>query len=184
MPIEISFDELNIWGISVVSEEGNWVCHYHRVFNWVRKPVLVADVWPQHKSRRNPCFWGTVSAVGLSLISVQTSFCGKSPHRLLCAAHLGGFTYWSGFFMCNRAFWGVFAEKFALGNAKLVVSVVVFAGSVEELPIVIVTSLIVFWKFHMKIRNPAQLAVDVSLNGQFRVVRHTRALHFILLVGV
>jgi len=36
----------------------------------------------------------------------------------------------------------------------------------------------------MKIRNPAQLAVDVSLNGQFRVVRHTRALHFILLVGV
>ena len=118
MPIEISFEELKIWGISVVSEEGNWVCHYHRVFNWVRKPVLVADVWPQHKSRRNPCFWGTVSAVGLSLISVQTSFCGKSPHRLLCAAHLGGFTYWSGFFMCNGAFWGVFAEKFALSSCK------------------------------------------------------------------
>jgi hypothetical protein len=67
--------------------------------------------------------------------------------------------------MRNGTIWGVFAEKLALCDACLVVSVVVFTGRVEEFLVVIVASVIVFGKFYMKIWDPAQLPVDVSLHG-------------------
>ena len=62
--------------------------------------------------------------------------------------------------------------------------IVIGFWSVEELPVVVVSVIVILGFLNIKIGDPSQLTDNVSLNCQFGILWHTGVLNFILNVGV
>ena len=85
---------------------------------------------------------------------------------------------------CYRASGRILAEEFLVRQTGIVELVVVILGPVKELTVGWVHLVIVLRELHIKVIDPAQLSVDVSLLRKLGVVRHASTLYIVLFVGV
>ena len=84
----------------------------------------------------------------------------------------------------DGAFRGVLAEELRVGHRLRVKATMVDARPVEELPIRRVQPVVIFAHLDVKIRDPAKLAIDISIFGHFGVLGHARPFELILIVWV
>jgi hypothetical protein len=61
---------------------------------------------------------------------------------------------------------------------------VVLTGGIKVLFVVRVSVIVIFRELNMEIWDPAKFAVDISIFGKFRIVRHPSSFNFVLFIGV
>jgi len=79
---------------------------------------------------------------------------------------------------------GVLPEEFRVGHGRIIEGHVVVHGAVEILSVRMVPLIVVLGALHVEVGDPSQLAVNVPVFRNFRVVGHARALELVHLVGV
>ena len=84
----------------------------------------------------------------------------------------------------NRTLRSVLTEKFLVSNRCIIELIVIVLRPVEELPVGWVHLFVVFAVLDIEVRDPAELAVDISLLCKLSVVRHTRSLHLVFFIRV
>lgn len=81
-------------------------------------------------------------------------------------------------------FRSILFDEFIVWNCCTSESIMVIHGGVEVLAARGVASLVVFGKFHVKVRNPAKFTVHVSFCCALWPVRETSALQFVIFIGI
>ena len=78
----------------------------------------------------------------------------------------------------------ILAEKFVRGHGCRVEAGMISFRTVEHLPTRRVDLVIVLADLHVEVRDPAQFAIDISLQREFSVLRHASALHLVFVVRI
>ena len=84
----------------------------------------------------------------------------------------------------DGAEWSILSEELRVGHRRVVELVVIVLGAVEKLSVAGVQLVVILRELDVEVVDPAEFAVDVAVLGELRVVRHARALHLVLIVGV
>ena len=86
--------------------------------------------------------------------------------------------------MSNGALWRILSEELIVGHGCRIKATMVVNWTIKCLTESWVQVFIVLANLHVKVRYPAQFAIDVALIAQLSVFGHARAFDFILVVRV
>ena len=164
--------------IDLGSQEWNLGCHVHGALNILHDLELVARLLLQLKrcviERTSH---GTLLSNRFASLRKRLESSGRTWTEIALTSLESSDS-------CYRCFGSILPEELIVGHRRVIESVMVVLGAVEELTIRWVQLVIVLGAFDIEVADPAQLPIDVSLLRKLGIVWHPGSLDFVLIVGV